>query len=91
MLRGAGHPFENFMTCVPDCYDPKLPWSFRAKNFQIFEMGFDNENQNMDELEAHLNRLDEVLRRLIVLLFILYKTELSFSGHGCGAYYRALR
>ena len=54
-------------------------------------MGFDNENTNMDELEAHLNRLDEVLRKLIVLLFILYQTELSFSGHGCGAYYRALR
>lgn len=70
MLRGAGHPFENFMTCVPDCYDPKLPWSFRAKNFQIFEMGFDNENQNIDELEAHLNRLDEVFEKLMDLFSI---------------------
>ena len=60
MLGGAAVHFEEFMTCVPDCYDPKLPWSFRAKNFQVFEMGMDNDSDDVDYLQQKLDKLDQV-------------------------------
>ena len=60
MLKGAGFPFEHFMTCIPDCYDSSLPWSFRAKNFQVFEMGLDNDHDDLDRLEAHLEQMNKV-------------------------------
>ena len=64
MLAGAGRPFENFMTCVPDCYDEKLPWSFRAKNFQVFEMGMNNDNDNPESIQGQLDQMDKVKRFL---------------------------
>ena len=60
MLAGAARPFENFMTCVPDCYDEKLPWSFRAKNFQVFEMGMDNNNDDPASIQSNLDQMDKV-------------------------------
>lgn len=85
MLRGAGYPFEHFMTCVPDCYDSTLPWSFRAKNFQVFEMGLDNDHEDLDRLEAHLDGMNEV--RSVCQLLI----DLSLAlDYGCGLNHRTL-
>ena len=60
MLGGAAVHFEEFMTCVPDCYDPELPWSFRAKNFQVFEMGMDNDSDDIEYLQQKLEVFDQV-------------------------------
>ena len=56
------------MTCVPDCYDEKLPWSFRAKNFQVFEMGMDNNNDDPTSIQGHLDQMDKVKLYLRYLL-----------------------
>ncbi|CAG5106176.1 Oidioi.mRNA.OKI2018_I69.chr1.g2724.t1.cds [Oikopleura dioica] len=52
MLGKAGEHFEKYMDCIPECYNASLPWSFRARNFQTFEMGLDagpNFNSDLDQ------------------------------------------
>jgi len=62
MLGGANFHFEKYIDCIPDCFDPELPWSFRAKNFQTFEMGMDNMRDNDPEyLENYLQKFDQVM------------------------------
>ena len=66
MLGGANFHFEKYIDCIPDCFDAKLPWSFRAKNFQSFEMGMDNlreddEQYLIDYLKAFDGAMDFVM------------------------------
>jgi hypothetical protein len=67
MLGGANQPFEKFVDCIPDCFDPSAPWSFRAKNFQSFEMGMDNLNENdEDYINNYLKDFDKQMDFVIL-------------------------
>ena len=48
--KGEGLKFgvssNDFLEMLPEAFSAEIPWSFRAKNFQAFELGLDNLNQS---------------------------------------------
>ena len=63
----ADMPFDDFLKILPEKFDPKLPYNYRIKNWQAFELGMD-----------HLNEHDSYVKSRIQLNLILTKI-ISFA------------
>ena len=37
---------NDFLEMLPEAFKSEIPWSFRTKNFQAFELGLDNLNES---------------------------------------------
>ena len=51
--------FETFVERLPNIFSPNHDLSFRAKNYQAFEMGMDHLNEDEGYIESSIQLLDD--------------------------------
>ena len=50
---------DDFIAILPDKFDPKLPYNYRVKNWQAFELGMDHLNENIMYIDESLKILEQ--------------------------------
>ena len=63
---------DDFIAILPDKFDPKLPYNYRVKNWQAFELGMDHLNENVTYIEESLKVLE---RQFDLVILIEYYQE----------------
>ena len=61
--------FEEFVDFPENFYDSNTPWHFRAKNYQAFDLGFDNTkdtNDNPDYIRKAVDLLDKNVNLVMI-------------------------
>ena len=60
-------PVDEFINILPDKFDPQLPYNYRVKNWQAFELGMDHLNEDVDYVKESLARLDSQFDLVILI------------------------
>jgi len=67
-----GKTANEFIAAVGENYDPNMPWHFRAKNFQGYELGFDTLLESTEEIQEAWEETD---RRFDLIMITEYYWE----------------
>lgn len=58
---------NDYLDHLEERYDPDMPWAFRMRNFQSFEMGLDKELEDDKEIQQFLDDLENQFHFVVVL------------------------
>ena len=64
-------PIGEFIDLLPDQFDPTVTRSFRAKNYQSFELGLDHLNDDDDYINSSMERLGDQFDLVILTEYFL--------------------
>ena len=58
--------FKEFVDNPEQYYDKKTPWYFRAKNYQAYDLGFDNDNESPAYIQKAIELLDQNIHLVMI-------------------------
>ena len=65
-VRRTNVPVNEFLDILDAKYEPLAPYSFRARNFQSYEMGLDEQMEDLDEIRRSLIELLDMFGVIII-------------------------
>ena len=60
-------PVDEFINILPEQFNGSLPYNYRVKNWQAFELGLDHLNDDVDYVKESLARLDTQFDLVILI------------------------
>lgn len=58
---------DDFINVLPDRFNASMPFNYRVKNWQAFELGMDHLNEDLDYVRQSLAKLDKQFDLVIVI------------------------
>ena len=77
---------NEFLEQLPRIFHESVPWSFRAKNFQAFEFGLDNNRDDPEYVRGQISKLREIYDFVVITEYyfeslVLLREKLCIPWH----------